>query len=74
MSVRFSPLSEITNRTKSVLIQELRVVDTLRFLNQFRTSSGDYTAEREQFFKGESVKNIVASIKAQRNSRVCFRT
>jgi hypothetical protein len=46
MSVHFQPLSEITNRAKSALIQELGVADTLRFLNQFRAGSGDYTAER----------------------------
>ena len=28
---------------------------------------GDYTVEREQLFKGETVESIVASIKAQRN-------
>lgn len=74
MSIHFQPLSEITNRAKSALIQELGVVDTLRFLNQFRAGSGDYTAEREQLFKGESVKSIIASIKAQRNSGVCSGT
>lgn len=70
MSVHFQPLSEITNRAKNALIQELGVVDTLRFLNQFRAGSGDYMAEREHLFKGESVKSIVASIRAQRNSGV----
>jgi hypothetical protein len=50
------------------LMTALGVVDTLRFLNQFRAGSGDYTTEREQLFKGESVKSIVAGIKAQRNT------
>lgn len=67
MSVHIQPLAEITGRARNALIQELGVVDTLRFLNQFRAGSGDYTTEREQLFKGESVKSVVASIKAQRN-------
>ena len=70
MSIHFQPLAEITSRAKNALIQELGVVDTLRFLNQFRAGSGDYTAEREQLFKDESVKSVVASIKARRNCEV----
>jgi hypothetical protein len=68
MSIHIQPLAEITSRARNALIQELGVVNTLRFLNQFRACSGDYTTEREQLFKGESVKSIVASIKAQRNA------
>ena len=67
MSVHLQPLSEITSRAKHALIEELGVIDTLRFLNQFRAGSGDYTTEREQLFKGESVTSIVAGINAQRN-------
>ena len=68
MSFHIQPLKEITSRARNALIQELGVVDTLRFLNQFRAGSGDYTTEREQLFKGKSVKSIVAEIKAQRNA------
>jgi hypothetical protein len=68
MSVSIQPISELTKRAKQALVQELGVVDAMRFLNQFRAGNGDYTVEREQLFKGESVKSIAASIKAQRNS------
>ncbi len=68
MSVYIQPLAEITSRARNALIQELGVVDTLRFLNQFRAGSGDYTTEREQLFKDESVKSIAAGIKAKRNA------
>lgn len=67
MSVQIQPLKEITSRAQNALIRELGVVDTLRFLNQFRAGSGDYTMEREELFKAESVKSIVAEIKAQRD-------
>lgn len=66
MNINFQPLSEISHRAKNALIQELGVVDTLRFLNQFRAGSGDYMAEREQLFKGKSVKSVIAEIKARR--------
>ena len=67
MSFYIQSLSEITSRAKSALIQELGVVDTLRFLSQFRAGSGDYTTEREHLFKGETVRSIVSDIKAERN-------
>ena len=66
MSVHIQPVAEITRRARNALIQELGVVDTLRFLNQFRAGSGDYTTERDLLFKDESVGSIMASIKAQR--------
>lgn len=65
MSVHILPMSELTHRAKTALVQELGAIDAMRFLNQFR-GKGDYTAEREQLFKGESVKGIVADIKARR--------
>lgn len=69
MSVSLQPTNELANRARHALIQELGVVDTMRFLNQVRTGSGDYTAEREQLFTGESAKGIAAGIKSQRNDK-----
>jgi hypothetical protein len=66
MSVHIQPLTELTHRAKNALIQELGVIDALRFLNQFRAGNGNYTVEREQLFKADTVKSIVAGIKAQR--------
>ena len=66
MSIQIQPIARITHRATHALIQELGVVDTIRFLNQFRVGSGNYTAEREQLFEGMSVKDIVAEIKARR--------
>ena len=69
MSIHIQPISELTNRARHALIQELGVVDAMRFLNQFRAGNGDYTAEREHLFQGESVKSIVAGIKARRSGQ-----
>ena len=67
MNAHIQPLSEVTQRATSVLIQTIGVVDTIRFLNQFRAGAGNYTAEREHLFKGMSVKDIVEDIKARNN-------
>ena len=66
MSAQIQPISELTYRATNALIKEFGVVDTIRFLNQFRAGSGNYTMEREQLFRGMSVKDIVKEIKAQR--------
>ncbi len=44
------------------------IVDTIRFLNQFRAGHGDYTAERERLFQGMSAKDIISEIKARRKT------
>jgi hypothetical protein len=67
MSIHIQPMSELTQRARNALIQELGVIDAMRFLNQFRAGNGDYTSEREMLFKGETVKSIVADIKASRS-------
>lgn len=66
MSVHIQPISELTHRATDTLIQEFGIVDTIRFLNQFRAGRGNYTMERERLFEGMSVKDIVAEIKARR--------
>ena len=66
MSAQIQPISELTQRATNVLIKEFGVVDTIRFLNQFRAGSGNYTIERQQLFQGMSVKDIVHEIKARR--------
>lgn len=67
MSVFIQPMSEITHRARHALVQELGIVDALRFLNQFRADNGNYAPKRERLFSGESVKNIAAIIRARRS-------
>lgn len=70
MSTHIQPLSEINQRATNALIREIGVVDTIRFLNQFRSGYGDYTAERERLFQGMAVKDIISEIKARRKTSV----
>jgi hypothetical protein len=67
MNAVIQPLAEISQRAKTVLIQELGVIDALRFLNQFQAGSGNYSLERVQLAKDDTVKSVIAGIKAQRN-------
>ena len=67
MTVHIEPIARLTDRARQALIEELGVIDTMRFLHQFRAGAGNYTMEREHLFKGQLVKDIVAGIKARRS-------
>lgn len=66
MSSVIRPLAEIDRRAREVLTRDLGIVDTLRFLGQFRSGSGDYTAERGEWLGETSLNEIVSEIKGQR--------
>lgn len=66
MSTHLQPIAELTHRAKNALINELGAVDAMRFLNQFAAGHDDYTEDRVELFKQDTVKNLVEDIKAQR--------
>jgi hypothetical protein len=70
MTVRISPISEINQRANDTLIGELGLVDTIRFLSQFRAGSGDYAAERDHMFQNMTANDIIAQIKSRRTEGV----
>jgi hypothetical protein len=69
MSAVIRPLAEVTAQGTEILIREMGIVDALRFLNQFRPSSGDFTKERGRWFHELSLEQIVSGIKAERKKR-----
>lgn len=58
MTAPTQPLSEITRETVAVLVRELGVTRTLRFLGQYRTGQGDYTAERHSFLTDPTLEAL----------------
>lgn len=66
MNAQIRPIAELNRRATEALIKEVGPVDAVRFLNQFRTGSGNYTEERKQLFQGMTAKQIIADIKARR--------
>lgn len=64
MNAAIRPLAEVSQQAREILIREMGVVDTLRFLSQFRTGDGDYTKERGQWLDDLSLDEIVSEIKA----------
>ena len=69
MSAEIRPLSEISEKAQEILIREMGIVDTFRFLNQFNRGSGNYTREREQWLHDLSLDDITSAIKADRARR-----
>lgn len=66
MSAHLDPIAQVTQRATDALVRELGVIDTIRFLGQFRVGSGDYTVQRQMLFEGMSVHDLATQIKAQR--------
>ncbi len=62
MTVDMRPLHEINRDGHAALVRELGVVGALRFLSQFTTGRGDYTAERAEFLGDESFKELLDEI------------
>lgn len=63
-----TPLAQLTVTAIRLLCQEMGVVNTARFLNQFNTGYGNYTEERDQFLGQMTVDDVVAEIKRTRES------
>jgi len=68
MIVPARPLEEVTQHAIQVLSREIGVPDTVRFLNQFVTGSGDYTKDREALFQDLTLDDILAEIRHDRGS------
>jgi hypothetical protein len=66
MNVTQTPVAEITTTAIRVLCREIGPVNTARFLNQFSTGSGDYTAERDAVLGNPTVEELLAELKETR--------
>lgn len=65
MTIPARPLAEITNQALHVLTKELGVADTMRFLAQLSTKTGNYTEERATLFDHCTLDDVVSEIRAQ---------
>jgi hypothetical protein len=57
------PLPVLRERGFAVLVSELGPANALRFLHLYRTGTGNYTAEREQWLGSLTLEEIDAEIK-----------
>lgn len=68
MNIAIHSLSEINQQATEILVREIGIVDTLRFLSQFSLGAGDYTHERDQWLDQLSLDEIIKEIKTKRNA------
>lgn len=61
------PLTEVTQEAITLLLREIGVVNTVRFLNQYSAGYGHYVAEREQHFGHLTLDEIINEIKQDRS-------
>lgn len=70
MNLTLRPLSEINQQAADILVREMGVVDTLRFLGQFSAGLGDYTKERGQWLGELTLGQITAEIKVKQKPKL----
>jgi hypothetical protein len=51
---KYLPLREVQKLGFSALVEKIGLADTMRFLGQFESGSGDYTKERREILAGIS--------------------
>lgn len=67
MTATSKPLAEITTQAIRVLCREIGAVNTARFLNQFTTGFGNYTAERDHILGSPTVDELIAEIRKKKD-------
>lgn len=60
------PLAEITTQAIRVLCNEIGVVNTVQFINQFSAGYGNYAENREHLFGDITLDAVVGEIKQKR--------
>jgi hypothetical protein len=69
MNLKTKPLDELNEEAFRALTRELGVANTARFIRQFTTGAGNYTEERREFFKDQSLDDILELIRERRKRR-----
>jgi hypothetical protein len=60
-----SPI-ELTQTAIRILVKELGIVNTARFIDQFTGGYGDYTAERDTLLPEMTVNELARAIQQQK--------
>ncbi len=66
MSVPLKTLVEINQEAIRVLIREIGVANTLRFINQYTSGTGNYTEERREIYAGMELDDLVSEIRRKK--------
>ena len=64
MNAVIKPIALINESATNILIKEMGVIDTIRFINQFTTGHGNYTEERRKMVDTMTLEDIISGIEA----------
>ena len=66
MTIALKALAEINHEDIQILSREIGLANTIRFINQFTTGTGNYTEERREAVAEMTLDDIVSEIKRRR--------
>ena len=69
MTTHMRALNEINHQAIRLLSEQIGIVDTVRFMNQFTTGHGNYTDERDALFGHLTLDDIVTAIENKRGKQ-----
>ena len=68
MNARIQPLDKLNDQAFQLLMKELGVANTARFIQQFTTGTGNYTEERKELFKDWTLDDVLSEVKRRRTN------
>ena len=68
MTAEIQPLDRIDEEALQLLMRELGVANTARFIQQFTTGTGNYTEERKELLEGWTLDDVLEETKRRRRS------
>ena len=66
MTAEIQPLDTINEEALQLLMKELGVANTARFIQQFTTGAGNYTEERKERLKDWTLDDVLEETKRRR--------
>ena len=69
MNAEIEPLDELNDEALQLLMKELGVAKTARFLQQFTIGSGNYTEERKELFEDWTLDDVLEETRRRRKNR-----
>ena len=63
MNLHIQTAQQLNQRATQILIKEMGIVDTLRFLSQFQIDTGDYVQEKQTRFANKTAAEIFQEMK-----------
>lgn len=69
MNAETGSLDELNDEALQLLMKELGVAKTARFLQQFTTGSGNYTEERKELFEDWTLDDVLEETGCRRKNR-----